>query len=271
MAAPTRPPLHKGAYIFPNLLTAGNVFAGFYSIVATMNLRFDSAAIAIVVAAFMDGLDGKVARFTGGSSRFGVEFDSLADLVSFGVAPALLMYQLELKAYGRFGWVACFLFVACGALRLARFNVQSTSTEKRWFTGLPIPMAALTLAATVLFFRHLRAEGREHTGLLFVLLVYLLSFLMVSTFKYRSFKELETRPHRSFYFLVTVVIVISLIAIHPPIALFSLAGLYLFSGPIEPILALVLRRRKGKRLWPRVPEDGRRPPLTREKSGEAKP
>jgi CDP-diacylglycerol--serine O-phosphatidyltransferase len=270
MAAPARQPLSKGAYIFPNLLTAGNVFAGFYSIVATMNLRFDRAAVAIIIAAFMDGLDGKVARLTGGSSRFGVEFDSLADLVSFGVAPAVLMYQIQLKAFGRPGWVACFLFVACGALRLARFNVQSASTEKRWFTGMPIPMAALALAATVLFFRDLRADGREHTGIVFVLLVYVLSFLMVSTFKYRSFKELETKPHRSFYFLVTVVIVISLIAINPPIALVSLAAIYLLSGPVEPLVMFFLRRRTSRRPWPRVPEEGRRP-HPREKGGEAKP
>jgi CDP-diacylglycerol--serine O-phosphatidyltransferase len=254
-----RQPPHKSVYIFPNLLTAGNIFAGFYAIVTAMNLHFERAAVAIMIAALMDGLDGKVARLTGATSRFGIEFDSLADLVSFGVAPALLMYIWATKAFGRIGWVAAFLFVACGALRLARFNVQAATTEKRWFTGLPIPMAALTLASTVLFFRHLGAEGREVSGILFVMLVYLLSFLMVSTFKYRSFKELETRPHRSFYLLVSVVIVISLVAISPPIALFSLAGLYLLSGPVEPAVAYLLRRKSARRPFPtRVPDEGRR-------------
>lgn len=259
MISPVRPPPAKGAYIFPNLLTAGNLFAGFYAIVSAMSLHFDRAAIAIIIAAFMDGLDGKVARFTGASSRFGEEFDSLADLVSFGVAPALLMYIWTMKAHGRVGWVAAFLFVACGALRLARFNVQSATTEKRWFTGLPIPMAALTLAATVLFFRHQRADGRQVASILLVMLVYLLAFLMVSTFRYRSFKELEAQPHRSFYLLVSVVIVISLVALHPQIALFSLAALYLLSGPIEPLVAFVLGRRGARPAWRRrVPDEGRR-------------
>jgi CDP-diacylglycerol--serine O-phosphatidyltransferase len=237
-----RPPPHKGAYIFPNLLTAGNLFAGFYAIVTAMNLHFERAAIAIIIAAFMDGLDGKIARMTGTSSRFGVEFDSLADLVSFGVAPALLVYIWELKAFPRIGWVAAFLFVACGALRLARFNVQVGTTEKRWFTGLPIPMAGGTLAVTVLYFRHLHAGGREFSGLLFVLLTYLLSFLMVSTVRYRSFKELETRPHKAFYLLVSAIILISLVAIHPQISLFTLAALYLLSGPAEPLVRFLLRR-----------------------------
>jgi CDP-diacylglycerol--serine O-phosphatidyltransferase len=224
-----------------------------------MNLHFERAAIAIIIAAFMDGLDGKIARMTGTSSRFGVEFDSLADLVSFGVAPALLVYIWELKAFARIGWVAAFLFVACGALRLARFNVQVSSTEKRWFTGLPIPMAGGMLAVTVLFFQHLQAGGREISGVLFVLLTYLLSFLMVSTVRYRSFKELETKPHRAFYLLVSAIIVISLVAIHPQISLFALAVLYLISGPIEPLARLLLRRspQRASR-HTRVPDEGRR-------------
>ncbi len=254
-----RPPPPKSAYIFPNLLTAGNLFAGFYAIVSSMNLKFEYAAVAIIIAAFMDGLDGKVARMTGTSSRFGVEFDSLADLVSFGVAPALLIYVWELKAFTRIGWVAAFLFVACGALRLARFNVQAASTEKRWFTGMPIPMAGGTLAVTVLFFHHMHAGGRETSGILFVLLTYLLSFLMVSTVRYRSFKQLETKPHRAFYLMVSVIILISLIAIHPQISLFSLAVLYLLSGPVEPVLMFLLRRSSARRTrLARVPDETHR-------------
>jgi CDP-diacylglycerol--serine O-phosphatidyltransferase len=254
-----RPPPHKGAYIFPNLLTAGNLFAGFYAIVTAMGAHFERAAAAIIIAAFMDGLDGKIARMTGTSSRFGVEFDSLADLVSFGVAPALLVYIYELKSFTRIGWVAAFLFVACGALRLARFNVQVGTTEKRWFTGLPIPMAGGMLAVTVLFFRHLHALGHETSGVVFVLLTYLLSFLMVSTVRYRSFKDLETRPHKAFYLLVSAVIVISLVAIHPQISLFTLAVLYLVSGPLEPLVLLVLGRRGTRPARPlRVPDDSHR-------------
>ena len=254
-----RPPPHKGAYIFPNLLTAGNLFAGFYAIVTAMNLHFDRAAVAIIIAAFMDGLDGKIARMTGTSSRFGVEFDSLADLVSFGVAPALLVYIWELKVFARIGWVAAFLFVACGALRLARFNVQVSTTEKRWFTGLPIPMAGGTLAVSVVFFRHLHALGRPTSGIVFVLLTYLLSFLMVSTVRYRSFKELETRPHKGFYLLVSAVIVISLVAIHPQYSLFALAALYLISGPLEPVIVFALGRRAGRPpRQARVPDEAHR-------------
>jgi CDP-diacylglycerol--serine O-phosphatidyltransferase len=254
-----RPPPHKGAYIFPNLLTAGNLFAGFYAIVTAMNLHFERAAAAIIIAAFMDGLDGKIARMTGTSSRFGVEFDSLADLVSFGVAPALLVYIWELKAFPRIGWVAAFLFVACGALRLARFNVQAVSTEKRWFTGLPIPMAGGTLAVTVLFFEHLQAGGHETKGIVFVLLTYLLSFLMVSTVRYRSFKELESNPHRAFYLLVSAVILISLVAIHPQVSLFALAAAYLLSGPVEPLVLFLLRRPRGRRTrGQRLPDESPR-------------
>ena len=255
-----RPPLHKGAYIFPNLLTAGNLFFGFYAMVLAVDERWERAAVMIIVAAVFDGLDGKVARFTGGSSRFGVEFDSLADLTSFGIAPALLVYLWALRPYGRVGWVAAFLFAACGALRLARFNVQAASTEKRWFTGMPIPMAAATVASTVLLAENLSADGRHLLpGWVFVLLIYLLAFLMVSTVRYRSFKELETKPHRSFYLLVSAVIVISLIAIHPQIAFFALSILYLFSGLLEPALALLLRRRAARR-GPRArSEEGRRP------------
>jgi CDP-diacylglycerol---serine O-phosphatidyltransferase len=254
-----RPPPHKSAYIFPNLLTAGNLFAGFYAIVAAMNLKFEYAAVAIIIAAFMDGLDGKVARMTGTSSRFGVEFDSLADLVSFGVAPAVLVYVWELRGFKRVGWVAAFLFVACGALRLARFNVQVATTEKRWFTGMPIPMAGGTLAVTVLFFQHMHAGGRETSGVLFVLLTYLLSFLMVSTVRYRSFKELETRPHKAFYLMVSVIILISLVAIHPQISLFSLAVLYLLSGPVEPVIMFLLNRSPARRSrLARVPDETHR-------------
>ena len=254
-----RPPPHKSAYIFPNLLTAGNLFAGFYAIVAAMNLKFEYAAVAIIIAAFMDGLDGKVARLTGTSSRFGVEFDSLADLVSFGVAPAILIYVWELRGFKRIGWVAAFLFVACGALRLARFNVQAASTEKRWFTGMPIPMAGGTLAVTVLFFHHMHAGGRATSGIPFVLLTYLLSFLMVSTVRYRSFKQLETKPHRAFYLMVSVIILISLVAIHPQISLFSLAVLYLLSGPVEPLVMFLLNRSPDRRArQARVPDEGHR-------------
>ena len=260
-----RPPPHKGAYIFPNLLTAGNLFFGFYAIIAAVDDKWERAAVMIIIAAVMDGFDGKIARAMGASSRFGVEFDSLADLASFGIAPAVLVYLWALRPYQKIGWVAAFLFAACGALRLARFNVQAASTEKRWFTGLPIPMAALTVASTVLLVQDLSADGKNILpGYVVVLIIYLLAFLMVSTLRYRSFKELETRPHRTFYFLVSAVIVISLVAINPQIAFFSLSMLYLASGLLEPPITLLLRRRHPRQPLGARSEKPRRPPAHRE-------
>jgi CDP-diacylglycerol--serine O-phosphatidyltransferase len=235
-----RPPPHKGAYIFPNLLTAGNLFAGFYAIVTAMNLHFERAAVAIIIAAFMDGLDGKIARMTGTSSRFGVEFDSLADLVSFGVAPALLVYIWELKAFPRIGWVAAFLFVACGALRLARFNVLAARGDKashRFFTGLPIPLAAGALVSVVIaHYRHYGAPTDPSTHAPIAVGVALLSFLMVSTVRYRTFKEtrLTPRSFATFGFVLAAGVVIG-IATRASFVLLVYAGAYILMGLVESI------------------------------------
>ncbi|NTW99850.1 MAG: CDP-diacylglycerol--serine O-phosphatidyltransferase [Geobacteraceae bacterium] len=147
--------MRKGIYILPNLFTTGSMFAGFYGMIAGINGDYRTAAICILVSAVFDGLDGKVARATGTTSKFGVEYDSLADLVAFGVAPGLIMYFWALKPFGRLGWLAAFLFVVCGALRLARFNVQVETVESKRFVGLPIPAAASMVASTVLFFQHM--------------------------------------------------------------------------------------------------------------------
>jgi len=141
----------KGIYILPNLLTSISLFSGFYAIVASVNMQFTHAAYAVFVSAIFDMLDGRVARLTGSSSRFGMEYDSLSDVIAFGVAPGLLVYMWALKGYGRFGWLAAFLFVACGALRLARFNVQADNAQKKNFLGLPIPAAAATIAGSICF------------------------------------------------------------------------------------------------------------------------
>src|SRR5512140_2150148 len=178
--------MRKGIYILPNLFTTGSLFAGFYGIVSGINSDYRTAAIWILVSAVFDGLDGKVARATGTTSKFGVEYDSLADLVAFGVAPGLLMYFWALKPFGRLGWLAAFLFVACGALRLARFNVQVETVESKRFVGLPIPAAASMVSATVLFFIHMGWSSFKKPAIL--VLIYLLAFLMVSSVKYYSFK-----------------------------------------------------------------------------------
>ena len=241
MIEPTlRPPPHKGAYIFPNLLTAGNLFAGFYAIVTAMNLHFERAAVAIIIAAFMDGLDGKIARMTGTSSRFGVEFDSLADLVSFGVAPALLVYIFELKPFARIGWVAAFLFVVCGALRLARFNTQVETADKRYFQGLPSPAAAAILAG---FIWICLEYGYDIEVFKYFALVLTIStgLLMVSNFRYSSFKEIDLKGKVPFVMAIAVMLGIAFVMAQPQIMLFLLFLAYAISGPE---VTLVMRKRR---------------------------
>ncbi len=234
--------MRKGIYILPNLFTTGSLFAGFYSMVATMNGDFWTAAIWVLVSSIFDGLDGKVARLTGTSSKFGVEYDSLADLVAFGVTPGLLMYSWALKPFGRLGWLAAFLFVVCGALRLARFNVQVNTVESKRFVGLPIPAAASMVSATVLFFYHFGWPS-SYKKLAILILIYLLAFLMVSNFKYYSFKDPGLIKRQPFGFLVIAVILLIVIAAEPVLMLFLLFLCYILSGPVAYILTLPRRRR----------------------------
>jgi len=237
---PESRPLRKRVYFLPNMLTAGNLFAGFYAIIAAVNSEFERAAVALIVAGILDILDGKIARFTGGSSRFGVEFDSLADLVSFGVGPAVLIYLWALKPFGRLGWVAAFLLVACGALRLARFNVQTAKLDRRWFVGLPIPAACASISTTVLVLDG-GADLSRPVSTILILQVYLLAFLMVSTIRYRSFKDLGMRQRRPFSFLLSVIFLLSIIALHPQVTLFAMAATYVGSGPFEAAVAPLRR------------------------------
>lgn len=214
----------------PNLLTSMSLFAGFYSIVATIDKRFFPASIAIFVSCLCDALDGTVARKTNSASRFGVEYDSLADLVAFGVAPALLAYMWALKGYGRFGWLAAFLFVACGALRLARFNVQVDTVQKKQFLGLPIPMAALVIASSALFFRKMSISV-EVQRIFVPVLVYALAFLMVSGVRYTSTKEMSFLRTRHFEAVVAAILLFVIVLIEPAITLFVIAMAYMISGP----------------------------------------
>jgi CDP-diacylglycerol---serine O-phosphatidyltransferase len=237
--------MRKGIYILPNLFTTGSLFAGFYSMVSTMNGDFRTAAIWVLVSSIFDGLDGKVARLTGTSSKFGVEYDSLADLVAFGVTPGLLMYSWALKPFGRLGWLAAFLFVVCGALRLARFNVQVNTVESKRFVGLPIPAAASMVSATVLFFYHFGWPS-SYKKVAILCLIYLLAFLMVSNFKYYSFKDPGLIKRQPFGFLVVAVVLLIVIAAEPVLMLFLLFLCYVFSGPIAFIITLPRRRRLEK-------------------------
>lgn len=225
----------KGIYILPNLLTSISLFAGFYGIVSAVNLKFSHAAIAIFVSGVFDMLDGRVARLTHSSSRFGVEYDSLSDVIAFGVAPGLLAYVWALKEYGRFGWLAAFLYVACGALRLARFNVQVDNAQKKSFLGLPIPAAAATVAGSVLFYSWLGYADGVKT-LFMPVLIYVLAFLMVSDIRYYSFKDMSFFKGRPFRSTVAAILFLVIIFIEPEVTLFIGTSLYVLSGPVYTLL-----------------------------------
>jgi CDP-diacylglycerol---serine O-phosphatidyltransferase len=238
-----RESLRKGVYILPNLFTTGCLFSGFYGIVATMNGDYFLAAWFILVASIFDALDGKVARLTGTTSKFGVEYDSLADLVAFGVAPGLLMYAWALKPFGKLGWLAAFLYVVCGALRLARFNVQVTTVESKRFVGLPIPAAASMVASCVLFLHHIGGPGTVRKVSVLVL-IYVLAALMVSNFRYYSFKDPELLKRQPFGVLVAAIFIIIVIVAQPYIMFFALFVLYTISGPVAYLWHLSRKRRK---------------------------
>lgn len=238
-----RESLRKGVYLLPNLFTTGSLFAGFYGIVATTNGRYYVAAWFILVSSIFDALDGKVARLTGTTSKFGVEYDSLADLVAFGVAPGLLMYLWALKPFGKLGWLASFLYVVCGALRLARFNVQVNTVESKRFVGLPIPAAASMVAACVLLFYHLGGSGTIKKASILVL-IYVLAFLMVSNFRYYSFKDPELVKRQPFGFLVLAIVLIIVVVAQPEIMFFLLFLAYVGSGPLGSLVRLARRRKR---------------------------
>ncbi len=226
--------VRRGIYIWPNLFTTANLFSGFFGIVSSINGDFELAAIAIFASCVFDILDGKIARLTGGTSRFGVEYDSLSDLVAFGVGPGLLMYLMALKPYGRVGWLAAFLFMACGALRLARFNVQVETTSKKYFTGLPIPGGAAMIAATVLFLSHWNISVHGSLiSLVLMVMTFVLGFFMISTMPYNSFKDIEFIMARPSFVMFGVIVLVTIIAVTPPFMLFLFLAVYTASGPVR--------------------------------------
>ncbi len=231
-------------YILPNLMTTGNMFCGFFAVIQAMRQNFIFAAYAIVVAAVFDQLDGRLARLTRSTSKFGAEYDSLCDLVSFGVAPAIMLYMWALQPFDRLGWMACFLFIACGAIRLARFNVQVNIVEKNYFQGLPIPMAAGIVASSVLAFDDLELEAWGHQGLLMMTL--LLAIVMVSTFRYRSFKDLDLKERMPFRYLIIGVSLLCVVALKPEVMLFVLFMTYAVLGAVFGVFKLGKNARKMK-------------------------
>lgn len=223
--------MRKGIYLVPNTVTLFGMFAGFYALLASVRGSFIQASWAIMIAMVFDGLDGWVARRTHSTTRFGIELDSLSDVIAFGVAPSVLLFRWSLMQFGRLGWAAAFIFTACGALRLARFNIQMGSSEKKSFTGMPIPGAAFVAAAMVLFYAEMGLS--PHRSYFSLVLTFVLAALMVSTLKFHSIKEIDFSKRKPFWLLFVPVVFLALVLTHPEITLFSLSMLYLASGLIE--------------------------------------
>jgi len=242
---PTDKQPKKGIYLLPNALTLCGMFCGFFAIMSSINGNFLHAAWAIILANIFDGLDGWIARLTNTSTRFGIELDSLSDLVAFGVAPSIMMYKWSLMSFGRLGWAAAFLFVACGALRLARFNVQTGVPGSKAFKGMPIPGAATILSSVVIFFYD-HWEGLPEHHLFFPSLTIVLALLMVSTLRYHGLKEVDFKEKKPFWVLIVFVLVLFVLLIYPSTAIFVFAMAYLIWGIIENLM-LFIRKRRQKR------------------------
>jgi CDP-diacylglycerol--serine O-phosphatidyltransferase len=234
--------LSRGLFILPTLFTVGNLFCGYLSVWCSIRGTFETAAILIIAAAVLDMLDGRIARLTNSASRFGEEYDSLADLVSFGVAPAVLAYSWGLADFHRLGWMASFLFVVCGSMRLARFNIQTRVADKKYFIGLPIPAAAGTISTLVLATPERLQSPFWMAGLL--VLTVILSYLMISTLKYRSFKDLDLRRQRRAWILPAIALFFAVVAYRPAMTLLALALIFAASGPVAKAVSVIRDRRQ---------------------------
>jgi CDP-diacylglycerol---serine O-phosphatidyltransferase len=250
-------PRRRAIYLLPNLLTTGSLFAGFYGIIASIDGRYEPAAIAIIIAGVLDGLDGRLARLTHTESEFGKQYDSLSDMVSFGLAPAVIVYQwglIRLAEYGwiwaKLGWLAAFVYTVAAALRLARFNVRSRSADRRFFEGLPSPSAAGLMMSMVWLGTDLGWNGAATLALASTVAI-VAGALMVSGFAYYSFKEVHARGRISFTYVFVVPLTFVLIAMDPPLVLFCIGILYALSGPLVSAWR-AQRRRSGN--WPQQEE-----------------
>jgi CDP-diacylglycerol--serine O-phosphatidyltransferase len=231
----------RAMHLIPNLFTTGNLFCGVFAILSVFNANYMGAAIAILVAMVFDVLDGKSARLTNSTSHFGLEYDSLSDVVSFGVAPGLLIYSWALSGQGTFGIAVMFAYVAMGAVRLARFNATVALSDSKYFTGLAIPAAAGVVASLVIFDHYIVRMGSEIKPILVLLITLSLSFLMVSTIKYRSFKDMKFRGGRHFTYLVWGILALMLVAAWPQVMLFVIFAGYALLGPVERVLGLAAK------------------------------
>lgn len=237
---------HRGIYLLPNLFTTAALFCGFYAIVSSINGRFETAAIAIFVAMVLDGIDGRVARLTNTESDFGAEYDSLADMVSFGLAPALIIYLWSLSNLGKIGWLVSFVYVACAALRLARFNTQATHTDKSYFQGLASPAAAAVVVGLIwngaLIKEYVSMPALQYIALATTLFA---GLLMVSNVRYHSFKGVNWRSKVPFFTILLFVFALVLVSTKPALVLFTIFLGYAVSGPVMTII--LLRRRRAER------------------------
>lgn len=234
----------RGIYLLPNLFTTAALFAGFYAIVQAMNGNFSHSVIAIFVAMVFDGLDGRVARMTHTQSEFGAQYDSLSDMVSFGVAPALIVYEWALRDLGKIGWIAAFVFCACAALRLARFNVMIAVMDKRFFQGLPSPAAAALVAGMIWVAEDFQLDGADAVWLAWALTLFA-GLTMVTNIPYYSGKEFNLHKKVSFFVVsLLLLFIFVLVPSHPPVVLFGLFLLYTFSGYGMKIWRLVKNRKR---------------------------
>ncbi|MDP2109247.1 MAG: CDP-diacylglycerol--serine O-phosphatidyltransferase [Thiobacillus sp.] len=251
----TRPRIRdRGIYLLPNLFTTGALFAGFYAIVQAMNGRFEHAAVAILIAMVLDGLDGRVARMTHTQSAFGAEYDSLSDMVSFGVAPALVIYEFALQGMGKLGWIAAFVYCVGAALRLARFNTQlDVVTDKRFFQGLPSPASAALVAGFVWVMVEYGVAGDEVRWLAAAVALFG-GLTMVSNFRFYSGKEINLRRSVPFFVILLIVLAFILVSTSPPEVLFGVFVLYGLSGYADALLRAV-RRKKSPTATPPLPDD----------------
>ncbi len=237
----------KGIYLLPNLLTTGSLFAGFYAIVAAINGRYEPAAISIFVAMFLDGMDGRIARMTNTQSDFGAEYDSLSDMVSFGLAPALVVYEWALVDLGKIGWLCAFVFTSTAALRLARFNAQASVADKRYFQGLPSPAAAAVIAGIIWFIESYSLKSDFAVMPVLFCVTIVTALLMVSNIRYYSFKEFDLRGRVPFVSVLAIVLGFVLISLDPAAVLALTFVVYAASGPIITLLQIRQRRRERKR------------------------
>ncbi len=243
--------LRRGIYILPNLFTTASLFAAFYSIVASQQNRYEVAAIAIFIGMIADGLDGRIARMTNTQTSFGAEYDSLSDMVTFGVAPALLYYSWSLHHFGKLGWLISFIYTAAVALRLARFNTQIDTADKRYFQGLSCTMAGAFMASFVWVCNHYGVDIIESPSVIILtaIIAFTIAMLMVSNIRYNSYKDIDLKGKVPFLYILLIVILFVAIAANPAVILFCASFLYVASGPLKTLLAIqkVRRRRQSIR------------------------